>query len=282
MNTVVYELSRETPKSDMGDERRSMLSRVPRRSGLADLTQESVGYAWFPPGALRALPDATSFAQQVLEERRLQASPDPRGFRTSDLLAAKRYEDAPAFFELALSDELIQVAADYLGEIPVLSQPRLWWTKPTGPNARLGGTQMFHIGSRHRPPVLRQAKFLFNMNDVDEENGPFTFLSAEISDKIVAAVNYELGEEVADEEIYRYAKPGDTMRLIGPAGTGLFVDTCRCFHFGRRASTKERLMLMIQFKRPVEMPEYDRVERSPAFLEKFSDDPVRMLVVPEW
>ncbi len=41
-------------------------------------------------------------------------------------------------------------------------------------------------------------------------------------------------------------------------------------------------MLMIQFKKSMDVPEYDRVKRSDAFLEKFGSDPVRMLVMPDW
>ena len=103
----------------------------------------------------------------------------PGTFRGADLLAATRYEDAPAFFDLALSDEMLQIAADYMGEIPVLAKPRLWWTKPEayGP----GGPQLFHIGARARPVVVRQAKFMIAMSDVDENSGPFTFLPLDIS-----------------------------------------------------------------------------------------------------
>lgn len=269
------------PKFDVNAQRRELMRHIPRRNELEHLVRESDGYAWLPAGAFSTLPAAVKFAQYVLEERRLEAKPDPRGFRSADLLTGTRYEDAPVFFDLALSDEIVQLASDYMDEIPVLAKPRLWWTTPMGPDAELGGTQMFHIGSRARPPALRQAKFLFTMTDVDEESGPLTFLPADVSAKIARAINYEIGVEVTDEEIYSYARPTDTMRLVGPPGTSLMVDTCRCFHFGRRASSQERLMLMIQFKRPMDMPEHDRVARSATFLKKFGNDPVRMLIVPD-
>ena len=54
-----------------------------------------------------------------------------------------------------------------------------------------------------------------------------------------------MGEEVPDEVIFSYAKPADVRRFTGKAGAGIFVDTSRCFHFGRRQQSKERLMLMI-------------------------------------
>ncbi len=247
---------------------------------LENLVPESAAYAWLPTGVLSPLRAAVAFAQTVFEERGLDVTPDARTFRGADLLAGTVYEDAPPFFDLALSDEILQVAADYMGEIPVLMKPRLWLTKPQGPEAQLGGTQLFHRGRPDAPHVRRQAKFLFTMNDVNEESGPFTFVPADVSERILPG--YRLGERVSDEEMYRHVPPTETTRLIGPAGTGLMVDTMRCFHYGRRASSRERLMLMIQFMKHTDAPEQDRVMRSAMFFEKFGKDPVRKLVIPAW
>ena len=268
-----------TPKIDVDGRRRELMRQIPRRSELEHLVRESDGYAWLPAGTLGALPAAVRFAHKIFEERRFAAKPDARTFRGADLLAATKYEAAPPFFDLALSDEILQLASDYMGEVPVLMKPRLWWTKPQGPNAEWGGTQLFHRGRINAPHIRRQAKFLFTMNDVDEESGPFTFLPADLSERILPS--YRWGEHVSDEEIYRHVRPAAVMRHVGPPGTALMVDTCRCFHYGRRASSKDRLMLMVQFMRQADVPEEDRVERSAAFIEKFADDPVRMLVIPD-
>jgi hypothetical protein len=260
------------------DLRRGMVRR-PDLDAMVDVSNVD-GYAWPPQGLLPGVPAAVAFANQLLEAKRTESRTDPRTFRGADLLAATRYEEAPAFFDIALSDEMLQLAATYMGEIPVLAKPRLWWTKPDADNP--GGPQLFHIGARARPVVVRQAKFLIAMSDVDEDSGPFTFLPLKISDEIVRAIDYEMGEEVPDEVIFRYAKPSDVTRFVGKAGTGIMIDTSRCFHFGRRLQTKERLMLMIQYKWTKDVPLTDRVERSPAFYEKYGDDPVRSLAVPVW
>ena len=160
-------------------ERKDLMRGVGRRADLHALaeTTDIDGYAWPAPGLLAGIPAAIDFANRLLETKRSESKTDPRTFRGADLLAATRYEDAPAFFDLALSDEMLQIAADYMGEIPVLAKPRLWWTKPEayGP----GGPQLFHIGARARPVVVRQAKFMIAMSDVDENSGPFTFLPLE-------------------------------------------------------------------------------------------------------
>jgi hypothetical protein len=281
MDTETSEPSTSTSRCEVSDERRELLHLIPRRSELENLVLESAGYAWLRVGALSAfLSGALKFAQKVFDERPFEVSPDSRTFRGADLLAGARYEDAPAFFELALSDEILQIAADYMGEIPVLMKPRLWLTKPQLPGTEFGGTQLFHRGRPDAPHIRRQAKFLFTMNEVDDESGPFTFLPADVSERILPS--YRLGERVSDAETYRHVCSTEAMRLIGPAGTGLMVDTMRCFHFGRRASSKDRLMLMIQFMRHADAPEEDRVERSTAFLDKFGNDAVRKLVMPAW
>ena len=270
------EPSATTARDVSAAEPRDLLRLVRRRPQLDGLISDAAGYAWLPDRIFDSLPDAISFATKVFEERRHHVVPDPRTYRGADLLTGDRYEAAPPFFDLALSDEILQLASDYLGEVPVLLIPRLWWTRPE-PEAERGLTQMFHRGRPNAPHIRRQAKFLFTMSDVDEASGPFHFIAAELSERIIP--DYRSGDTLTDDEMYRLVRQSDVLKLVGPPGTGLMVDTARCFHFGRRALSKERLMLMIQFMRRDDVPDHDRVARSPAFIEKHGHDPLRMAVV---
>ena len=36
-------------------------------------------------------------------------------------------------------------------------------------------------------------------------------------------------------------------KLVGPAGSGAFLDTSRCLHYGSRFNRRDRLVLIIQF-----------------------------------
>jgi hypothetical protein len=163
-------------------ERKDLLHSMVRRTDLDALVAacDVDGYAWPQKGLFTGVPAAIAFSNQLLGARRGASTTDPRTFRGADLLAATRYEEAPAFFDIALSDEMLQIAADYMGEIPVLAKPRLWWTKPEayGP----GGPQLFHVGARARPVVVRQAKFMIAMSDVDEQSGPFNFLPLNVAE----------------------------------------------------------------------------------------------------
>jgi hypothetical protein len=108
-------------------ERKDLMGGVGRRADLHALAEATDidGYAWPAPGLLGGIPAAIDFANRLLETKRSESKTDPRTFRGADLLAASCYEDAPAFFDLALSDEMLQIAADYMGEIP-----GLWSRRP--------------------------------------------------------------------------------------------------------------------------------------------------------
>src|SRR4029079_3916372 len=268
------------PSEGSAAQGRTVTTGLPRHPEFENFVVEANGYAWLPPGTFSGVAPAVEFAHRALGERR-EADPkaeqpsspglksaaawllgkgqpekrtqseskhepkpdEKREFRL-DVLAPSTYEEAPPFFDLALSDDVLQIAIDYMGDVPILLKPRLWWTKPQR-DAELKRTQLYHLG-RRKGNQRRQAKFLFTMNDVDEGSGPFVFLPAVVSERITRAIpgGYTMGDRVADEEIYRHVDPSETLKLVGPPGTGLFVDTCRCFHYGARARDKERLMLM--------------------------------------
>lgn len=132
------------------------------------------------------------------------------------MLRPRTYEEAPPIFDLALSDEVLQIATDYLGEVPLLMSPRLWWTRTQAPDAEHKRTQLYHRG---RPKVVqeRQAKFLFAINDIDEAAGPFILLAADISEEIARTIGYVMGEQVSDEAIYAHVSPTETKKFVGPA-----------------------------------------------------------------
>ena len=188
-----------------------------------------------------------------------------------------RYEEAPPLFDLALSDEVLQIATEYLGEVPVMMRLKLWWTPV---NEALKGSQLYHRDGLNW--LKRQAKFLVVMNDVDENCGPFTFLPADISSRIARTLGSVKDQErVSDEVVHRYSTPADAISLVGPAGTGAVVDSSRCFHFGARARGGERLMLVFNFMPKIDVPGSRSLRRTAAFNERFgNDDEVRKLVVP--
>ncbi|MEX0803111.1 MAG: hypothetical protein WD688_07330 [Candidatus Binatia bacterium] len=259
-------------------ERRQLVRAIPRKSTLDKLIDERLGYGMLPVGSLDGMEAAVKFAQQVREEGRSTPAKKKRDYNPT-ILEPKRYEDAPAFFDLILSDNVLQIAADYLGEIPVLMGVKLWCTPPSHDLEDFKGSQMFHRDGRKW--LLRRVKFLINMDSVDNDNGPFTFLPADISQRVSESIgSMRTQGRVTDDLVYRVAKPSDNVSLIGPAGTGAAVDSSRYFHFGARVRRGERLLLQFHFLRRADAVHGGATERSPGFAARFGSDRIRELAIP--
>jgi hypothetical protein len=256
-------------------ERRDALTQLKRKSKLNNLIDHRLGYALLPVGTLPAVDRAIEFARELHAQRHSREWPEEKG-QLVVLSQPDRYEDAPALFDLALSDEVLQIASDYLGEVPVLMRIKLWWTPV---NTKMSGSQFYHRDGLDW--YRRQAKFLVVMNDVGPDCGPFTFLPADISQRIGASLGRGVDQErVTDEQIFSHAKESDQISLMGPAGTGGVVDSSRCFHYGARARGGERLMIVFNFMPSIEVQKPRPLRRTEAFRKRFGDDPIRKLVVP--
>jgi hypothetical protein len=254
--------------------RRQLTEAIHRDSKLDHLIDETLGYAMLPFGTIDNVAPAIEFARRIQDER--SSAELPKEKRELIVLSEPdRYEDAPEFFELALSDQVLQIVTDYLGEVPKLRRIKLWWTPV---NTQLKGSQLYHRDGMNW--YQRQAKFLFIMNDVDETCGPFTFIPANVSRRVANSLGSIRDQErVTDELVYQHARPSDAISLIGPAGTGAVVDSSRCFHYGARARGGERLMLVFNFMPSLDCPSICDISRSPGFEQRFGDDPVRRLLL---
>ncbi|MEX0803119.1 MAG: hypothetical protein WD688_07370 [Candidatus Binatia bacterium] len=256
-------------------QRRQLATTIPRRPELAHLIDEQTGYAKLPFGTIKEVAPAIELAQRLMHDRRAMKKTEDE-----DLVLLSQpecYEEAPIFFELALSNDVLQIATDYLGEVPIMMRIKLWWTPI---NSNLKGSQLYHRDGQNW--LKRQAKFLFVMNDVDETCGPFTFMPADVSLRVATALGSVHDQErVTDESMFQYANPADAISLVGPPGTGAVVDSSRCFHFGARARGGERLMLLFNFMGSIDAPQrMGGMLRSEGFRQRFGNDPVRELVMP--
>ncbi|MGD9925194.1 MAG: hypothetical protein AB7V13_27665 [Pseudorhodoplanes sp.] len=259
-------------------ERRRLVSRLPRKPELSNVMDQKSGYAILPAGSLDGVETAAAFARQYRDEHRNDVAKKKADYNPT-ILEVKCYEDAPAIVDFVLSDNVLQVAADYLGEIPVLMGIKLWCTPPNQEAGKLKGSQMYHRDGQRW--LLRRVKYLINMDQVDSECGPFTFLPADISERLSNSIGSikEQGR-VKDDVVFRTAKPTDTISLIGPAGTAAAVDSSRCFHCGARVQKGERLLLQFHFLPRADALHGGALRRTPAFTARYGDDPIRNLVMP--
>jgi hypothetical protein len=197
-----------------------------------------------------------------------------RGF-LRNLLTNDDLQTHTELVRFALSDQLLAAATEYLGTIPHLNRVDLLYSIPrTGDT--LEASQLFHLD----PEGLRQVKLFLNVHDVGDPEGPFTFIPADASRRLIQEIRARrLREGVpvvgrySDEEIGQLGGTPSIVEVRGSAGTGVLVDTCRCLHCGSRVQAGSyRLCLYIQYCT-------SREQGNVFDIQQFSDDPVRYLAV---
>jgi hypothetical protein len=162
--------------------------------------------------------------------------------------------DHPALLDFVLSAPILKVAADYMGQVPLLSR-----TRPPGvrivessskhdPEADgpYRDSQLYHL-DHHDHPLLY---VIVLVRDIGPESGPFTFLPASASERVASATGYgRRGRpyRFTDDEVYEHVSPDQAITMEMPRGTVLFLDSSRCFHFGSRDCTVPRYQLMYAF-----------------------------------
>ncbi len=193
------------------------------------------------PGAQEAAGAMGDLFQQLKGAGRVTK---PDGHRKADFLVRLAGDEEVMALKpvcnFVLSDELIGLASHYFGQVPVLSRVDFWWSPPNETKAE---SQMYHYDGEDKS----QLKVILNVVDVDENTGPFTFLTAPASSTIAKTRRHSA--RLDDEAVESTAGRDAIYRLIGPKGTVGAVDTSRCLHYGSRGNTRERLILMLQFTR---------------------------------
>ena len=258
--------------------RRELAEEFKSKSSIAHIDEKD-GYCKLPKGTISEADACMKFCQDawrkysgkpvVLRKQHIKK----QGYRTT-ILAPRTYDEAPPIFDLMLCDSVIATAIKYLGEIPIISNVELWVSEPN--DTRIG-SQRYHFDGRQW--YFRRTKFIFNINDINPENGPFTFIPAHISRRI-ADTNGRVKGRFSDDEILSGISESDQVPVVGPSGTGAAVDSGRCLHLGGRTSEGMRLLLMFEFLPIIEMVLGGNIRRTPKFHERFGNDPVRNLMVP--
>jgi hypothetical protein len=210
------------------------------------VSQQS-GFAIVPPTAMPGTDEvvATCRAEWQKRAKQFDAVQDEIYvdlFRDdlSDMLF-KRFDlsSIPAVVKFAVDGPPSRIAAEYLGEVPVLGSVTLMGTPV---NKLLESSQLFHADGED----VRQVKMFMLINEVDLDTGPLSFFGAEPSKKVMDAVHYTTGR-VPDETVFRYAPEPELIRLTGKPGTALFIDNSRCLHFGSRHPKRPRVILELQY-----------------------------------
>jgi hypothetical protein len=181
----------------------------------------------------------------------------------------------PELVEFALGDRTLGAATRYLGMVPYLSHVDLVYSLPR-PGGNNIDSQLFHLD----PEGLRQVKFFIQIFDVGEAEGPFSFIPADTSARVLRDIvawrqrhGVEPSRRYSDEEVAAVGGQRALVTVQGPAGTAIAIDTSRCLHLGSRVQPGTfRLMLYLQYCTTREQTNAFEVER-------FATDDMRRLAV---
>jgi hypothetical protein len=225
------------------------------------------GYALLPPGCFADFERIRTSCLQLFETKRAKIdhevtnisslSPDAQAkFRASkrkflrNLLNNDDLRRHPELVDFALSNPVLGIAMNYLGTIPYLNRIDLLYSVPRDADDHVA-SQLFHVD----PEGLMQVKFFINLFDVGEAEGPFTFIPADHSSRILKGVGSLRSREgnpgtirYTDEEIVAVGGTDAIIAASGPSGGGVAIDTSRCLHLGSRVRAgSSRLCLYLQY-----------------------------------
>lgn len=160
------------------------------------------------------------------------------------VLEGKEFLSQLDLMRFAVSRPVLDQASKYFSSVPLLTSARLWLSPP---NQTLKSSQLFHVDVEDRT----QLKMFINIGDITEEHGPLAFLPTNTSDRVVKKIHLKKysGMRLSDEKVLSLENQRQLIKLTGPAGSGGFVDTSRCLHYGSRANLYNRLVLMLQYQR---------------------------------
>jgi hypothetical protein len=150
--------------------------------------------------------------------------------------AVKRLETDPT---------LLAIAAKFLGAPPVHMATELWWSFPVeaSQDEQLKAAQVYHYDLDD----YRFIKFFFYLTDVDLSAGPHILIRGTHKNKTF--FHQLLGLRCAskdDQEIVSCYGADKVVTICGEAGLG-FAEDSTCFHKGTLPTSKERLLLQIEY-----------------------------------
>ena len=163
------------------------------------------------------------------------------------VLSKNDFEASDPIIKIAMDDYFVDMASNYLGMIPLIGQIHLWYSPNNSQQDE--GSQFFHLDYAD----IKQFKVFIMLDDIDDNSGPLTFIPALNSKIISESINYKLSNEeirVPDEIVEKYVNKDSWIKATGKKGEVLYIDTCRCMHFGSRNGIKPRRILMIQYITP--------------------------------
>ncbi|MBX7146167.1 MAG: hypothetical protein K1X44_02530 [Alphaproteobacteria bacterium] len=208
------------------------------------------GYKTFKENDIPGIANIIHLCQKITENK-LTNNKNPKIYQRNvgkdfllPILGGKEFLDYPDLIQFIVSNDILNPVVNYLGTVPIFAGANIFWSPA---NQTATSSQLFHLDTED----YTQIKVFINICDVSEENGPFAFLPANLSQKFLKKINYSEydSRRFQDDEIFSHIDSQNVIKLIGKAGSGAFVDTAQCLHYGSRLNKYDRIILMLQYQR---------------------------------
>lgn len=188
---------------------------------------------------------AISAADSIISSigNRRGMAPPGREF-LQNFIGSQQLRQYPEILQLGLSEPLLAMVTEYLGELPVLPYIFLWRSEAS--LDPLKTSQFYHLDHSD----MRQIKLFVFLSDINEQNGPLTVIPAPSSRKLQRKLHYNWlpnRRRVRDEDIYLYPESSSKKSLVGKKGTTALIDTSRLFHYGSRVKNGTRYILVYRY-----------------------------------
>jgi|GEM_PF-5207282 len=232
--------------------RRSQATALARQAALKVPREDD--YLVLPAGSLPRLQELVQYCDDLFERKREEVL--ARNKVPSEVIAFDRTPQGPAapspeelkpIVDIVCQPEYVAMAAEYIGEAPVLGNVSFWYTPV---NKERSGPQNIHRDIN----TPRQLHLVVAIRDIDQVTGPFTFLPGDKSRAANRSLQHQSGR-IADEAFWQHVSPSDMVAFTGPAGSAMLVNPYACFHFGGRAEGKPRLVLIVSYTSKYESAE---------------------------
>lgn len=164
----------------------------------------------------------------------------------------------PEVMEIANDPKLLQLAQDFLGATPTISNINCWWS--TSNNKEAEQAQFFH----RDVDDYRFCKIFIYLTDVAMENGPHVYVEDSPSSNSLTKIR-----RYQDEEIENEFGKGKIKYFTGKKGSMFMVNTYG-FHKGLLPKEGRRLLLQIQYSlNPIGIEKYKPVGINPFSYNKY-------------
>ncbi len=228
--------------------RRALAARMPSTPLAREIAAalDSRGYYFTSVAALGGDPAVVDYCRTLGAPVAQKSAEDVAAMRTGkskrywlDLFDDKEVRPNP-ILDFVTLPVLLQAAARYLGEVPILSYISLFFTPP--------GTAHLMIGSQgwHRDnEQMRQMKIFLLAHPVDSAAGPSKLLPKPHS----SARGYRNYPGYFTDEQFRQfgLAEEEIVEFTGDAGSVLLIDTSALFHCGSRTTTQPRLQMIAAY-----------------------------------